>query len=117
MRKLSGNIEQNALQTEWSGWIRDVVHAFGLVDVMRPDTWRVLAPLAESVAAVRWLVGQIRRCNTMPPELPHEEAKFYLLAAFCPDNRFSDSLLTPIGTITAPATDWGCCPVSGSLRR
>ena len=87
MRKLSGNIEQNALQTEWSGWIRDVVHAFGLVDVMRPDTWRVLAPLAESVAAVRWLVGQIRRCNTMPPELPHEEAKFYLLAAFCPDNR------------------------------
>lgn len=63
MRKLSGNIEQNALQTEWSGWIRDVVHAFGLVDVMRPDTWRVLAPLAESVAAVRWLVGQIRRCR------------------------------------------------------
>lgn len=43
--------------------------------------------MAEPVAAVRWLVDQIRRCNTLPPELPREEARFYLLAAFCPDNR------------------------------
>lgn len=87
MRPLREKLEQGALQTEWSGWFRTVLHAFGQVDVMRSDTWKVLAPLAEPVAAVRWLVDQIRRCNTLPPELPREEARFYLLAAFCPDNR------------------------------
>lgn len=87
MRQLRENLAQAALQAEWSDWIRDVLHAFGQVDVMRPDTWTGLALLAEPVAAVRWLVDQIRRCNTVPPELPHEETKFYLLAAFCPDNR------------------------------
>lgn len=114
MRPLREKLEQGALQTEWSGWFRTVLHAFGQVDVMRSDTWKVLAPLAEPVAAVRWLVDQIRRCNTLPPELPREEARFYLLAAFCPDNRSSDSLLIPIGTITAPATGWGYCLVSES---
>ena len=87
MRQLSEKLEQDALQTEWNGWMRDVLRAFAEVSIRRPDTWEVLAPLAEPVAAVRWLVGQIRRGNTRPPEQPHEETKFYLLAAFCPDNR------------------------------
>ena len=87
MRKLSENLERIALQTEWSGWLRDVLYALEKVNVSHLDTWKVLAPLAEPVAEVRWLVEQIRRYNTVPPELPHEESKFYLLAAFCPDNR------------------------------
>lgn len=87
MRQLSEKLEQDALQTEWNGWMRDVLRAFAEVSIRRPDTWKVLAPLAEPVAAVRWLVGQIRRGNTRPPEQPHEETKFYLLAAFCSDNR------------------------------
>ena len=57
MRPLREKLEQGALQTEWSGWFRTVLHAFGQVDVMRSDTWKVLAPLAEPVAAVRWLVA------------------------------------------------------------
>ncbi len=118
MRQLREKLEQSALQTEWSGWILDVLHAFGRVDAMRPDTWKVLAPLAEPVVAVRWLVEQIRRCNTLPAEQPHEEAEFYLLAAFCPDNRVLGYLIDTYWRYYRTRNRrGGCCPVSGSLRR
>lgn len=87
MRLVRAKLEHGDLQTEWSSWIREVLHVFGQVDVMRPDTWKVLAPLAEPIAAVRWLVDQIQQGDAVPPKQPLEESKFYLLASFCPDNR------------------------------
>lgn len=93
MRRLRASLEQASLRTEWDGWMKRVLTAAGQVDFSRPGSWNPLVPLSENTPAMRWLVRQIRLCNPVPPEQPHGEAAFLMLAAFCPDNRILGYLI------------------------
>ena len=87
MRLLSENLVQIASRTMWNAWFQEVLSLFRQVEITRPVTWTVLVCSANNISAVRWLVNQIRCYHAVPPELPHEEIKFHILAAYCPDNR------------------------------
>lgn len=87
MRLLSENLVQIASRTVWNAWFQEVLSLFRQVEITRPVTWTVLVCSANNISAVRWLVNQIRCYHAVPPELPHEEIKFHILAAYCPDNR------------------------------
>lgn len=87
MRLLSENLVQIASRTRWNAWFQEVLSLFRQVEITRPVTWTVLVCSANNISAVRWLVNQIRCYHAVPPELPHEEIKFHILAAYCPDNR------------------------------
>ena len=87
MRLLSENLMQVASRTVWDSWFQEVLSLFRQVEIARPVTWTVLVCSANNISAVRWLVNQIRCCHAVPPELPDEEIKFHILAAYCPDNR------------------------------
>lgn len=86
MRRLCASLEQAALPTEWSVWMKRVLTAVERVDFPHPETWGPLASFSKNIPAMRWLVGQLRRLNPVPPEQPRVESAFYMLAAFCPDN-------------------------------
>ena len=80
-------LEQSAQTTEWSVWVRRVVSAARQAEISRDPAWESLVPLSANTSAMRWLVGQIRRCHPEPPGDPRQEASLYVLAACCPDNR------------------------------
>ena len=87
MKRLYASLEQASLLTEWGPWINRVLSAAELYDFSRSDTWEPLKSLSKNIPAMRWLTKQIRLCNPLPPEQPQQEATFYMLAAFCPDNQ------------------------------
>ncbi len=86
MRRLCICLEQASLRTEWNAWMKRVLTEVKQVDLSHPETWSPLESLSGNIAAMRWLVRQVRRCHPVPPEQPREESVFYMLAAFCPDN-------------------------------
>ena len=87
MDRLCARLERAAQNTEWNIWTGRVLSEIRRADPARTETWPVLASLSGEVPAMRCLVQQIRCCNPVPPERPQEESLFYMLAAFCPDNR------------------------------
>lgn len=82
----------------------------------RPGSWSPLVPLSGNIPAMRWLVRQIRLCNPVPPEQPHGEAAFLMLAAFCPDNRVLGFLIDTWRHYCRTGNGRGCCPVRGPSR-
>ena len=56
-------------------------------DFSHSDTWKPLKPLSENIPAMCLLTQQIRHFNPVPPKQPREEAIFYMMAAFCPNNQ------------------------------
>lgn len=86
MRRLYEYLEQDARNTEWGGWLGEVLSEARQVNMARAETWAALESLSKNVVAMRWLVEHIRKYNPLPPENPEKESALYLLAAYCPDN-------------------------------
>lgn len=116
MRRLRASLEQASLRTEWDGWVKRVLTAAGQVDFSRPGSWNPLVSLSGNIPAMRWLVRQIRLCNPVPPEQPHGEAAFLMLAAFCLDNRVLGFLIDTWRHYCRTGNGRGCCPVRGPSR-
>lgn len=74
-------------------WVKNVLNSSEQVDILHTDTWEAFKPFGYDISAMRWLVQQIRHYNPEPPKQPLKEAKFYILAAFCPDNRILGFLI------------------------